>query len=40
MHAGNFMPLPAKGCDAYCPAADICRLVILMAKKDGDDVEA
>jgi ATP-dependent helicase/DNAse subunit B len=40
MQAGNFMPLPAKNCDQYCAAKDICRLVILMAKKDGDDVEA
>jgi hypothetical protein len=40
MQAGNFMPLPAKNCDQYCAAKDICRMAILMAKKDGDDVEA
>ena len=29
VYAGDFVPTPAAGCDANCPAANICRFAIL-----------
>jgi len=37
MEQGNFQPAPSGGCDAYCPAAKICRCRLLKPDQDGEE---
>jgi hypothetical protein len=37
MEQGDFKPAPSGGCDAYCPAAKICRYRLLKPDQDGEE---
>ena len=37
MEQGDFQPAPSGGCDAYCPAAKICRYRLLKPEQDGEE---
>ena len=37
MQNGTFKPLPSGDCEAYCPAAKICRHRILRSDQDGEE---
>lgn len=37
MEQGNFRPAPSDNCDAWCPAAKICRYRILQTDPDGEE---
>lgn len=38
MRSGDFVPTPTDGCDAYCPAAKICRFRVLSPDCDEEDI--